>query len=209
MKEMIDYPYITFGVSRRRRAHQVPDRRPLPDRGYRNFVRERRWLTLEEIHWRLSALPAFCAGFKDRGFLREGAPADIVVYDFDKARRRAGRDRARPAGQRMASRAARGRLPPYPGQRRGDLHRGRLHGRYAGQAAASRRGRIAAARVSGHQNNEQRPPAHIASAAVAHDAASRRLQVKLEFAPRQTAADAAMSLAQLSRNAGDAPRRAR
>jgi len=32
----------------------------------------------------LSALPAFIAGFKDRGFLREGAPADMVVYDLDK-----------------------------------------------------------------------------------------------------------------------------
>ena len=48
------------------------------------YVREKQWLTLEQIHWRLSALPAFCGGFKDRGFLREGAAADIVVYDFDK-----------------------------------------------------------------------------------------------------------------------------
>ena len=85
MKEMIDYPYITFGVSRRRRAYQVPDRRALSDRRHRNVsCASSRWLTLEDIHWRLSALPAFCAGFKDRGFLREGAPADIVIYDFEK-----------------------------------------------------------------------------------------------------------------------------
>jgi N-acyl-D-amino-acid deacylase len=47
------------------------------------YVREHGWHTLEEAHWRLSALPAFVAGFKDRGTLVEGAPADIVVYDFE------------------------------------------------------------------------------------------------------------------------------
>jgi len=40
-------------------------------------------LTLEEAHWRLSSLPASLAGFKDRGQLTEGAPADIVVYDYE------------------------------------------------------------------------------------------------------------------------------
>jgi N-acyl-D-aspartate/D-glutamate deacylase len=34
----------------------------------------------------LSALPAEVAGFKGRGMLRKGAPADIVVYDFAKLR---------------------------------------------------------------------------------------------------------------------------
>ena len=48
------------------------------------YVREHSFLTLEEAHWRLSALPAFCAGFQDRGTLREGAAADIIVYDYEK-----------------------------------------------------------------------------------------------------------------------------
>jgi N-acyl-D-aspartate/D-glutamate deacylase len=47
------------------------------------YVREYGWHSLEEAHWRLSALPAYCAGFADRGTLVEGAPADIVVYDLD------------------------------------------------------------------------------------------------------------------------------
>ena len=41
-------------------------------------------LSLEQAHWRLSALPAHCAGFTGRGTLVEGAAADIVVYDLDR-----------------------------------------------------------------------------------------------------------------------------
>ena len=47
------------------------------------MVRDEGKVSLEEAHYRLSFLPAFAAGFRDRGFLREGAPADIVVYDLD------------------------------------------------------------------------------------------------------------------------------
>ena len=46
-------------------------------------VRENPVLSLEEAHFRLSAQPAMCAGFKNRGTLVEGAAADVVVYDFD------------------------------------------------------------------------------------------------------------------------------
>ena len=51
------------------------------------LVRETGELTLEQAHYRLSYLPAQAAGFTDRGFLREGAPADIIVYDFENLRR--------------------------------------------------------------------------------------------------------------------------
>ena len=47
------------------------------------FTRENEIVTLEEAHYRLSALPAHCAGFKDRGRLTEGAPADVIVYDYE------------------------------------------------------------------------------------------------------------------------------
>ena len=43
-------------------------------------------MSLEELHWRLSAHPAMCAGFKNRGTLVEGSWADIVVYDYDNLR---------------------------------------------------------------------------------------------------------------------------
>jgi len=48
------------------------------------YVRDTPLTTLEEAHWRLSALPAHCAGFQDRGVLREGAAADVIVYDYEK-----------------------------------------------------------------------------------------------------------------------------
>jgi N-acyl-D-aspartate/D-glutamate deacylase len=45
------------------------------------LVRETGILSLEEAHFRLSGLMAWAAGFKDRGTLREGMAADIVMYD--------------------------------------------------------------------------------------------------------------------------------
>ncbi len=47
------------------------------------MVRDAGFMSLEEAHYRLSALPARCAGFQDRGVLSEGAPADVVVYDLN------------------------------------------------------------------------------------------------------------------------------
>ena len=51
------------------------------------LVRDTGELTLEQAHYRLSYLPAQASGFIDRGFLREGAPADIVVYDLENLKR--------------------------------------------------------------------------------------------------------------------------
>jgi N-acyl-D-aspartate/D-glutamate deacylase len=46
------------------------------------LVRDEQKVTLEEAHYRLSALPAHAAGFRGCGVLREGAAADVVVYDL-------------------------------------------------------------------------------------------------------------------------------
>jgi N-acyl-D-amino-acid deacylase len=51
------------------------------------LVRDEKKISLEEAHYHLSYLPAQAAGFTDRGFLREGAPADVVVYDMGELKR--------------------------------------------------------------------------------------------------------------------------
>lgn len=48
-----------------------------------HLVKNHQAVSLEEAHWHLSALPAMAAGFRDRGVLQEGMPADIVIYDLD------------------------------------------------------------------------------------------------------------------------------
>ena len=41
-------------------------------------------MSLEKAHYKISGLPAFFAGFTDRGMLREGMAAGIIIYDLDK-----------------------------------------------------------------------------------------------------------------------------
>jgi N-acyl-D-aspartate/D-glutamate deacylase len=48
------------------------------------LVRDEGVITLEEAHYRLSNLAAQAAGFQDRGTLREGAAADVLVYDLEE-----------------------------------------------------------------------------------------------------------------------------
>ena len=104
------------------------------------FVRDNPVMSLEEAHFRLSAHPAMCAGFKNRGNLVEGAAADVVVYDLARLKIRADGDRTRLPGRRVAPGPTRRRLPRNSGQRRSDLRGGRLHRRHAGSPPAARRG---------------------------------------------------------------------
>ena len=48
------------------------------------WVREQQLMSVEDAHYKMSALPAWIAGFRDRGVLREGMAADVIVYDLDK-----------------------------------------------------------------------------------------------------------------------------
>ncbi len=84
LKEIVDDPYMLFGVSDGGAHTKFLTAGRYPTETICKVVREHRMISLEEAHWRLSALPAEVAGFRDRGVLREGAPADIVVYDFEE-----------------------------------------------------------------------------------------------------------------------------
>jgi N-acyl-D-aspartate/D-glutamate deacylase len=49
-----------------------------------HWIRERQIMTLEQAHYKMSALPAWFTDFKNRGTLRRGDYADIMIYDFNK-----------------------------------------------------------------------------------------------------------------------------
>ncbi len=45
------------------------------------YVREQRLLTLEDAIWKMTGLPAARLGLRDRGLIREGFAADLVLFD--------------------------------------------------------------------------------------------------------------------------------
>jgi N-acyl-D-aspartate/D-glutamate deacylase len=51
-----------------------------------HYVRDRKVLTLEDAVRKMTSLPAGILGFSDRGALREGFAADIVVFDPSRVR---------------------------------------------------------------------------------------------------------------------------
>ncbi|MBL8115238.1 MAG: amidohydrolase family protein [Acidobacteria bacterium] len=89
VKRQVALPWMSFGSDADAQAPEGPFllSRPHP-RAYGNFarvlgkyVREEKALTLAEAIRKLSALPALNLRIRDRGLLREGFFADIVVFD--------------------------------------------------------------------------------------------------------------------------------
>ncbi|MBM4255551.1 MAG: amidohydrolase family protein [Deltaproteobacteria bacterium] len=82
-KDLMSSPYIMPGVSDGGAHVKFITPAIYPTEVLSWLVRETNTLSLEEAHFRLSGLMAWAAGFKDRGTLREGQAADIVVYDIN------------------------------------------------------------------------------------------------------------------------------
>ena len=49
-----------------------------------HWIRDKEIMTLEQAHYLMSAYPAWLTNFKDRGSIRLGAWADMMVYDFNR-----------------------------------------------------------------------------------------------------------------------------
>jgi N-acyl-D-aspartate/D-glutamate deacylase len=82
MRELINSPFALPGVSDGGAHTKFITLGRYPTEFLALLVRDNELMDLEQAHWRLSAYPALAAGVKDRGWLREGAPADIVVYEL-------------------------------------------------------------------------------------------------------------------------------
>jgi N-acyl-D-amino-acid deacylase len=83
LAEIVRDPYILLGVSDGGAHTKFLTAGRFPTETLAVHVREKGLLSLEDAHWRLSALPASLAGFRDRGTIKVGGPADIVVYDYE------------------------------------------------------------------------------------------------------------------------------
>ena len=94
------------------------------------FVREERLLSLEEAVRKMTGAPAARLGLRDRGLLRDGYAADLVVFDPERVRNLATYDEPRRYPEGIEYVAVNGELVVDEGR-----HTGRLAGR------ALRRGR--------------------------------------------------------------------
>jgi N-acyl-D-aspartate/D-glutamate deacylase len=83
MREIATSPFALPGVSDGGAHTKFITNGTYPTDLLTTWVRRHGIMDLEEAHWRLSAYPALAAGVHDRGYLREGAPADVVAYDFE------------------------------------------------------------------------------------------------------------------------------
>jgi N-acyl-D-aspartate/D-glutamate deacylase len=86
MREMVNSSYAIPGISDGGAHTKFMTFGAYPTEYLTTIARDDALVSLEHAHWSLSALPAMAAGFRDRGYIREGMPADIVVYDLERLR---------------------------------------------------------------------------------------------------------------------------
>src|SRR5205085_11836682 len=83
-RELMQDPWVIPGVSDGGAHTRFLTAGRYPTDTIIRAARDHQILSLEEVHWRLSTLPARCAGFTDRGTLEVGKAADVVVYDLER-----------------------------------------------------------------------------------------------------------------------------
>ena len=118
LREIVQYPHMLFGVSDGGAHTKFLTAGRYPTETLAQQVRDNDWITYEEAHRRLSALPAQLAGFRDRG-----RAAGRRAGRRRRVRRRAPRGRAErgrggPPRRRVAADPARVRVPRGVRQRR-------------------------------------------------------------------------------------------
>lgn len=86
VEEIVTNPYSIPGVSDAGAHVDILAGYGFPADLLAIWVRERRAMTLEEGVRRLTSLPAAVCGLSDRGLIREGFAADLVLFDPDTIR---------------------------------------------------------------------------------------------------------------------------
>ena len=89
IEKQIKYPWVSFGSDASSMAPEgIFLKSSTHPRAYGNFarllgkyVRDEKIISLQEAVRRLSGLPATNLGLKDRGFLKQGYFADVVIFD--------------------------------------------------------------------------------------------------------------------------------
>ena len=81
MEQGIKDPYCHISVSDGGAHTRFLTNSAWPIHFLAKWVRDKEILTLEQAHYKMSALPAWFADFNDRGKLRVGAWADVIIYN--------------------------------------------------------------------------------------------------------------------------------
>ncbi|NOZ26102.1 MAG: D-aminoacylase [Nitrospirae bacterium] len=92
LRRFLRLPYTMIGSDSSARSMSGPTRSGNPHpRGFGAFarflgryVRDEGLMSLSEAIWKMTCLPAVTFGLKERGLIREGYHADIVIFDYER-----------------------------------------------------------------------------------------------------------------------------
>jgi len=84
MKEILNHPYTHPCVSDGGAHVRYLTVGVWPVNFLATWARDKQIMSLEKAHYKMSALPASIAGFTDRGVVKEGFAADLIVYNLDE-----------------------------------------------------------------------------------------------------------------------------
>ena len=153
MKELIDYPYITFGVSDGGAHTKFLTAGRYPTEGIDRVSCARANGSRSRTSTGASRAAGVLRGLQGSRLPARGRAGRYRGLRFRQAERAAGRDRARPAGQRMASRAACRRLSAISSSTAQiTFGKAKVHGRDSGQGCCATAQRHSGARESGDRN---------------------------------------------------------
>ena len=83
-EDRLKSPYVHFSISDGGAHTRFLTISTWPVQFLSYWVRDNGLMSLEEAHHKMSAFPAWLANFKDRGTLRVGAWADIMIYKLEE-----------------------------------------------------------------------------------------------------------------------------